>query len=344
MDGACGGGFERPRHFIEAQDIGRLDALRLCGLARLIKDAARAGARPKLLEGASLAMIFEAPSTRTRLSFEVAMTQLGGQAVFLRPGDLHLGGRESLADTARVLSRMVDGVVARTLRHQTLRDLAEAAEVPVINGMCDRAHPVQALCDVFTMLEHRPAGKPVGELRVAFVGGATNVCLSLMTLCAALGMHFVHACPERFEAPEADRRQAAARAAAARGSLAVTRHPAEAVRDADFVYADALWRAGQEAEMPDRIAAFMPGYQVTPELMARAPAHAKFMHCLPAGRGEEVVDAVLDGDRSIVLAQAENRLHMQKALLTLLLRDRRPRAAPDVAAWHRDRIERFLEG
>lgn len=330
------------RHFIEVQDLGREETLRLFELARLIKAADRDGVGLRLLEGASLAMIFEAPSTRTRLSFEVAMTQLGGHAMFLRPGELHFGAREAVEDTARVLGSMVDGVLARTLRHATIRDLAAAAEVPVINGMSDRCHPTQALCDVFTMLERRPAGKPVEALRVAFVGDATNVCGSLMELCTALGMHFVHAAPTRYQAPEAWRATAAANAARSGGGLTLTSDAVEAVRDADFVYTDAWCWGGREAEIPDRIAAFMPAFQVTAELLARAPAHARFMHRLPGARGEEATDGVMDGGRSLIRAQAENRLPVEKALLVTLLGSRARRATAEVAARHRAAIEGFL--
>lgn len=166
----------QPRHFIDTQDFSREELLRIIDLIRLLKEADRDGACPQLLAGASLGMIFEEPSTRTRVSFEVAMTKLGGHALYLKPGEIHLGARESIGDTARVISRMVDVIEARTLKHQTVLDLAANAAVPVINGLTDYNHPTQVVCDIFTMIEHAPAGKPLAELKVAFIGDATNVC------------------------------------------------------------------------------------------------------------------------------------------------------------------------
>jgi len=329
-------------HFIDTQDYSREPLLRLLDLIALLKAADKDGACPKLLAGASLGMIFEEPSTRTRISFEVAMTKLGGHALYLKPGEIHLGQRESIADTARVISRMVDVIEARTLKHQTVLDLANNATVPVINGLTDYNHPSQVLCDVFTMLEHRQVGKPLEELKVTFVGDATNVCSSLMMICTRLGISFTHAAPERYQAPEAWRRIARANAVASGGALNVTEDVAAAVSDADFVYTDLWWWIGQEAEIPERRTAFMPTYQVNEALMAKAPSHARFMHCLPASRGVEVTDAVIDGPQSIVFDQAENRLHTEKALLVHLVHPRLTVASPARAAFHWERVQDFL--
>lgn len=331
-----------PRHFIDTQDVSREELLRILRLIALLKEADRDGACPRLLAGASLGMIFEEPSTRTRVSFEVAMTKLGGHALYLKPGEIHLGQRENIRDTAAVISRMVDVIEARTLKHKTLLDLAANATVPVINGLTDYNHPTQVVCDVFTMLEHRPAGKPLEDLRVTFIGDATNVCSSLMMICTQLGMSFTHAAPDRYQAPQAWRRIAQANAKASGGSLCVTDDVVDAVREADFIYTDLWWWIGQEGEIPDRRAAFMPAYQVNEALLARAPAHAKFMHCLPASRGVEVTDAVMDGPQSIIYDQSENRLHTEKALLVHFVQPRLKTASPELAAYHRGRVEDFL--
>ncbi|HZF46439.1 MAG TPA: putrescine carbamoyltransferase [Sphingomonadaceae bacterium] len=330
------------RHFIDTQDFSREELLRILELIRLLKEADKDGACPKLLAGASLGMIFEEPSTRTRVSFEVAMTKLGGHALYLKPGEIHLGQRESVRDTAQVISRMVDVIEARTLKHQMVLDLAANATVPLINGLTDYNHPTQVVCDVFTMMEHAPAGKSLGDIKVTFVGDATNVCSSLMMICTQMGMHFTHAAPARYQAPAAWQEIARANAAASGGSLTVTDDVEAAVSDADFIYTDLWWWIGQEAEIPDREAAFMPRYQVNEGLLAKAPAHAKFMHCLPASRGVEVTDAVMDGPQSIIFDQAENRLHAEKGLLVYFVYPRLKAPSADLAAFHRGRIESFL--
>lgn len=330
------------RHFIDTQDFSREELLRIIDLIGLLKEADKDGACPKLLTGASLGMIFEEPSTRTRVSFEVAMTKLGGHALYLKPGEIHLGARESTGDTAQVISRMVDVIEARTLKHQTVLDLAAHATVPVINGLTDYNHPTQVMCDLFTMIEHAPPGKTLAELKIVFVGDATNVCSSLMMMCTRMGMRFTHAAPKRYQAPDAWQAIARANIAQSGGALTVTDDVVSAVRDADFIYTDLWWWIGQENEIPDRKAAFMPEYQVNGALLARAPSHAKFMHCLPASRGVEVTDAVMDGPRSIIFDQAENRLHAEKGLLVHFVHPRLKTPSPELASYHRGRIESFL--
>ena len=330
------------RHFIDTQDFSREELLRIIDLIGLLKEADKDGACPKLLTGASLGMIFEEPSTRTRVSFEVAMTKLGGHALYLKPGEIHLGARESTGDTAQVISRMVDVIEARTLKHQTVLDLAAHATVPVINGLTDYNHPTQVMCDLFTMIEHAPPGKTLAELKIVFVGDATNVCSSLIMMCTRMGMHFTHAAPRRYQAPDAWQAIARANIAQSGGALTVTDDVVSAVRDADFIYTDLWWWIGQENEIPDRKAAFMPGYQINDALLARAPSHAKFMHCLPASRGVEVTDAVMDGPRSIIFDQAENRLHAEKGLLVHFVHPRLKTSSPELASYHRGRIESFL--
>lgn len=289
-------------------------------------------------------MIFEEPSTRTRVSFEVAMTDLGGHALYLKPGEIHLGQRESIHDTAQVLSRMVDVIMARTLKHETVLALAQSATVPVINGLTDYNHPTQVVCDVLTMIEHLPPGKLLEEVQVTFVGDATNVCSSLMHICTRMGMHFTQAAPEQYQAPEAWLAIARENCRESGGSVAVTAEVVEAVQDADFLYTDLWWWVGQEAEIPARYAAFMPTYQVNRDLLDWAPVHCKFMHNLPASRGVEVTDEVIDSARSIVFDQAENRLHTEKGLLAWLVYPRLLRASAEMQTLHDGRVRAFLDG
>lgn len=329
------------RHFIDTQDFSREELLRIMDLVRLLKEADKAGACPRLLQGASLGMIFEEPSTRTRVSFEVAMTKLGGHALYLRPGEIHLGKRESIRDTAEVISRMVDVIEARTLKHKTVLDLVANSTVPVMNGLTDYNHPTQVVCDVFTMMEHKLPDRSLTDLHVTFVGDATNVCSSLMMICTQMGMHFTHAAPVRYQAPKAWQDIARANIAKSGGTLTVTDDVNAAVKDADFIYTDLWWWIGQEAEIPDRERAFMPKYQVNESLLARAPAHAKFMHCLPASRGVEVTDVVMDGPQSIIYDQSENRLHTEKALLAYFVYPRMKIAEPSAIARYRNAVDDF---
>jgi len=330
------------RHFLDTQDFSNAELLELIELVGLIKEADRQGATPKLLQDASLAMIFEEPSTRTRVSFEVAMTELGGHALYLKPGEIHLGQRESLGDTAQVLSRMCDAIMARTLKHDTILGLARYATVPVINGLTDYNHPTQVVCDLFTMVEHMPEGKTLKELRVTFVGDATNVLSSLMHICTRLGMHFTQAAPRHYHAPEKWLAIARENCRESGGSVTLTEDVFTAVSTADFLYTDLWWWVGQEHEIPERRAAFMPAYQVSMDLFRQAPTHCRFMHCLPASRGVEVTDEVIDSPRSIVFDQSENRLHAEKGLLVWLLYPRLKRPTDEVRAYHAHRVQTFL--
>lgn len=332
------------KHFIDTQDFTKEELLDLIQLTRMIKAADKQGCTPKLLKDASLAMIFEEPSTRTRISFEVAMTELGGHALYLKPGEIHLGVRESLGDTSKVISRMVDVIMARTLKHETVTQLAATATVPVINGLTDYNHPTQVVCDVLTMMEHMPAGKKLEDLNVTFVGDATNVCSSLMHICTRMGMHFTHAAPVKYQAPEAWQKIARENCAISGGSLRITDDVTAAVKDADFIYTDLWWWVGQEAEIPERRAAFMPTYQVNMDLLKKAPAHCKVMHCLPASRGVEATDEVLDSPQSIIYDQAENRLHTEKGILVWLVYPRLQRPSDELKAYHAGKIQAFLDG
>ena len=330
------------RHFIDTQDFSKQELLELIELTRMIKAADQQGCTPKLLQDASLAMIFEEPSTRTRVSFEVAMHELGGHALYLKPGEIHLGVRESIYDTVKVLSRMCDIIEARTLKHSTVLELAKHAEVPVINGLTDYNHPTQVICDVLTMIEHMPQGKRLEDLHVTFVGDATNVLSSLMLICTRMGMHFTQAAPQKYQAPPEWVSWAQANCAESGGSLTITDDPIAAVSQADFIYTDLWWWVGQEDQIPERRAAFMPKYQVNLDLFNQAPSHCKFMHCLPASRGVEATDEVMDHPRSIIFDQSENRLHTEKGLLVYILYPRLKQPSEALREHHRREIESFL--
>lgn len=330
------------KHFLDTQDFSKEELLGLIELIRLIKEADKQGATPKLLEDASLAMIFEEPSTRTRISFEVAMSELGGHALYLKPGEIHLGARESIYDTARVISRMVDVIMARTLKHETVTKLAEGATVPVINGLTDYNHPTQVVCDVFTMMEHSPRGKKLEDLNVTFVGDSTNVLSSLMHICTRMGMHFTHAAPVKYQPPAPWMKIANDNCRASGGSVTITDDVVSAVRNADFIYTDLWWWVGQEDQIPERRVAFMPTYQVNMDLLKKAPAHCKFMHCLPASRGVEATDEVMDSEHSIIYDQSENRLHTEKGLLVWLVYPRLQHPSQALKDLYKGRVESLL--
>lgn len=264
------------------------------------------------LAGKTLAMIFEKPSLRTRITFETGMTQLGGHAIFLSPNDINMGVRESVADTARNLERLVDGIMARTFSHDVIVDLAREASIPVINGLSDRFHPCQGLTDCFTIREKLGS---LSGVKVTFLGDGNNVAHSLIYAAARLGMDFSIACPPGYGPLPEIVREAQAEA---ESTIAVTHDVAEALEGADVVYTDAWASMGQEDEAEKRRKDFAP-YQLNRAALESAKPGALVMHCLPAHRGEEITDEVMDGPQSIVFDQAENRLHTQKAVLTLLM-------------------------
>jgi ornithine carbamoyltransferase len=300
------------RDFLSLLDCSREELEEILGLAAELKRDRLQGRPHRLLEGRVLAMIFEKPSLRTRVTFEIGMFQLGGYAVYLTPSDIRLGERETVADAARNLERWVDAIMARTYAHETLEELARHARVPVINGLSDRLHPCQVLADCFTL---REKGLDLGRLRIAFVGDGNNMAHSWMNASARFGFEFVLACPQGYD----PKPEIVEGARAAGGKIEIVRDPAQAVSDADVVYTDTWTSMGQEAEAEVRRRAFAE-FQVNESLLALARPQALVMHCLPAHRGEEITDAVLDSPRSIVFDQAENRLHVQKAVLVWLLR------------------------
>lgn len=264
-----------------------------------------------VLAGKTLGMIFEKSSTRTRVSFEVGMYQLGGQALFLSKNDLQLGRGETVWDTAQTLSRYLDGIMIRTYEHRKVIDLARGATVPVINGLTDHAHPCQVMADYQTVLEKK--GRLKG-IKVAYIGDGNNMVHSLMMGASKLGMDFAIASPEGYEAGKEVIRQSKENAAETGGSLLVTRDPREAIENADIIYTDVWASMGQEDEQKEREIAFK-NFQVNEALVKYAKQDYLFMHCLPAHRGEEVSEGVIDGAHSIIFDQAENRLHAQKAIM-----------------------------
>ena len=273
------------------------------------------GQSVSILGGKTLALLFEKPSLRTRVSFDVAMQQLGGHTLYLSPAEVGLGEREPVADVARVLSRYVDAIAARTFKHETVEELARWADVPVINALSDGEHPCQALADLLTIYEKKDRWR---GLVLAFVGDGNNVARSLMLGSAMVGMEFRIASPQGYCVSRALVDKAESLAAASGAAVVCVESPQEAVRGADVVYTDVWASMGQEKEQVERRRAFS-GYQVNAELLALASPDAIVMHDLPAHRGEEIADEVIEGPQSVVFDQAENRLHAQKAVLALIL-------------------------
>ncbi len=293
------------RHIL---DVDSLHPEELRAILELAREMKRTGRWDEVLRGRLVVLVFEKPSLRTRVSFEAAVHRLGGTFSYLAGQDVGLGVRETIADFARTIERYVDGLVARVYRHQMLIDLAENLRVPLINALSDHAHPCQALADALTVLEHVPSQSP----RVVFVGDGNNVARSLALVCRYLGWSFRLCCPERYAFSSAFLNHV--RSLPGTGAVEVVHDPQAAVRDADVIYTDVWTSMGQEKEGATRRRAFRR-FQVNADLLAAAPRHALVMHCLPARRGEEITDDVIDGPRSIVFDQAENRLHAQQALL-----------------------------
>ncbi len=301
------------RHFLDLIDLNTDELQHLLAEAVRLKAAFRAGDRAPLLPGRVLALVFEKPSLRTRVSFEAGMAQLGGRSLFLGVSDGAIGQRESVADFARTLSEYVDVVALRVFSHRTLEEFAAHSSIPVVNALSDAAHPCQALGDLLTIQE---VFGSVNGRTVVFVGDGNNVARSLALACGKLGARFVLSAPEGYRFDDAFMRTFHRQAP--QGELTQDAAPAHAVAGADVIYTDVWTSMGQEAERELRLKQFA-GFQVDAALMARAPKHARLMHCLPAHRGEEVSADAIDGDRSIVFQQAGNRMHAQKAVLKWLL-------------------------
>lgn len=303
------------RDFLSLHDWSRPELDQILTLAEELKLRRRSGLSDQPLAGKTVGLYFAKPSTRTRVSFEVGVQQLGGSALFLSAADLQLRRGETVADSARVLSRYLDGIVIRTFSHREVEEWAAYADVPVINGLTDQEHPCQVMADLLTIREKK--GRLDG-LRLAYVGDGNNMAHSLMDGCAKFGMHITVACPPGYEPSSEVVERAAAAAAESGGSVRVTTDPREAAEGADIVYTDVWASMGQEDEAEHRKAVFGP-YQVNRALMNLARPDAIFMHCLPAHRGEEVTAEILDGPQSVIFDEAENRLHAHKAIMALLI-------------------------
>jgi ornithine carbamoyltransferase len=304
------------KDLLTISDLAAEDIEKILTLSASLKTMLKQGKEHQPLKGKTLGMIFEKSSTRTRVSFEVGMYQLGGQALFLSSHDLQIGRGEPVADTARTLSRYLDAIMIRTFAQATVEELARHASIPVINGLTDLHHPCQALADLFTIQEKRGGLK---GLRFAYIGDGNNMAHSLIEAGVKAGMHVSLACPPGYE-PDAGIMREAHIAAERNGSeLKLFNDPAKAARDADIVYTDVWASMGQESEHAKRVDAFR-GYQVDGKLMRVASSKALVMHCLPAHRGEEIAAEVIDGPQSVVFDQAENRLHTQKAVLEILMK------------------------
>ena len=299
------------KDFLSIADLASEEVAQLVHDAKKLKD----GGSPRPLEGKVVVLLFEKPSLRTRVSFEVGIRQLGGECVYLGGDDVGLGVREPVPDVARVLDRWVDAIVARVFSHRSLELLAENASVPVVNALSDLEHPCQAVGDLLTMSEHKGG---TDGLRVAYVGDGNNVAASLALACASTGAHFTIASPPAYRVPDDAWEEARRRATAQETALEWVERPRDAARDADVVYTDVWVSMGQDAETAERRVAF-EGYRVDPDLMAGASPGAIFMHDMPAHEGEEISEGMLYHPQSVVFDQAENRLHAQKAILVNLM-------------------------
>jgi len=308
-----------PRHYLRVTDISAKETKSVLNLSSQLKKELKAkGINQPLFKQKTLGMIFEKPSLRTRVSFEVGMTQLGGHAIYLGPSDIQMGKRESAYDIGKVTSSMTDMIKARVFRHQVIEELASGSSVPVINGLSDLEHPCQVLADYLTIKES--LGR-ITNLKIAFCGdGNNNVTHSLMLMSAMFGNTFVCASPTGYEMAKTMVKEGKSFARITGGKIIETTNPASAVKDADVIITDTWISMGDEKEAKKRLKVFPP-YQVTSRLMQKAKPKAIFMHCLPAYRGKEVESAVIDGPQSVVYQEAENRLHAQKGLMVWLLKN-----------------------
>ena len=303
------------KHLIDLNNVSYDEIKSLFSLAKKLKKELKMGVEHHLLKGKSLGMIFSKSSTRTRVSFEVGMYQLGGYPIFLSSSDIQLGRGETIYDTAKVLSHYIDAIMIRTFKHSDVEDLAKYGTIPIINGLTDLMHPCQILADLFTVYESKGS---LQGLKLAYVGDGNNVANSLLHGCAITGMNISVATPADYMCDPVITDQARQAAAKSGGSVVIIEDPEEAIRNADVVYTDTWISMGQEDEKEMRIKTFMP-YQVNSKLFSLAKKDAMFLHCLPAYRGLEVTEEIIDGPNSCVFDEAENRLHVQKAIMATLM-------------------------
>ena len=306
------------KDFISLHDLTKEEISALLELSIKLKDETKKGIEHHLLKGKTLGMIFSKSSTRTRVSFEVGMTQLGGYPLFLSANDIQLGRGETIYDTAKVLERYLDGIMIRTFSHDDVIELAEHADIPVINALTDLLHPCQVLADLQTIYEKKGT---LEGLKFAYIGDGNNMANSIMYGCAKMGLDCAIGCPEGYE-PDAEVTENAKDDFKKSGAnLLITADPVEAIKNADIVYTDTWVSMGQESEKAERQKLFMP-YQIDEKLFKNAKSDAIFMHCLPAYRGFEVTPEVIDGPNSVIFDEAENRLHAQKAIMATLMSDK----------------------
>jgi len=329
------------RHMISMKDFTTKEMDDMMNLMALLKDARKDNSVPQLFKDKSVAMIFEAGSTRTRVSFEVAATLLGGHGLFLSPRDIHLGAKESIDDTARVLSRMCDIVMARTNDPETIDALCHMSTVPVINGLDTRFHPTQMLADLFTIREHIKDGRKLSDLTLAFMGDATDVCRSLLLTCTKYGMNFKQIGPVKYQMEQEWLDIADTYCAETGASYEITDN-VDAIKECDVVYGDSFYWVTQLDEKKERLDAFMPDYVITEELMAAAKPGAMLLHCLPANDKEEVTREALEGEYSVAFDEAENRLTAQMAILVYFTHKFIDMPSEETKKMHEDKINDFL--
>ncbi|WP_425059851.1 Ornithine carbamoyltransferase [Sporomusa carbonis] len=305
------------KDFLSIHDLSVDEIYQILDFAKILKAKQKAGEQHQLLKGKTLGMIFQKSSTRTRVSFEAGMWQLGGNALFLSANDLQIGRGEPVKDTARVLSRYLDGIMIRTFSHLEVEELAQYASIPVINGLTDLLHPCQAMADIFTAIEHK------GELKgrkLCYIGDGNNMVNSLLHICAKVGMDMSVATPPNYAPDAAIVEQAVADAKVSGSKITILDDPFAAAKDADVLYTDVWASMGKEGEQAIRKQAFA-GFQINSSILQVAKPDSIVMHCLPAHRGEEITDDVIEGPHSVVFDEAENRLHVQKAIMALLMAD-----------------------